>query len=95
MDSEAASPLENAAVRSLMNRQAKMAHEVRNALSGMSLALRALRGMVAPTPEALECIEDLEGCLARIDETVSRALDSARERPAMPVEPADAPRAAH
>lgn len=66
---------------------AMMAHEIRNPLAGMSLALRALRGMVPPNPGATECLDDLESCIERINATVSRALDLAKE-------PQDAPRAA-
>lgn len=60
---------------------AMMAHEIRNPLAGMSLALRALRGLVGGDPEATECLDDLDSCLVRINDTVSRALDFAKVRP--------------
>ncbi|HUT32845.1 MAG TPA: ATP-binding protein [Planctomycetota bacterium] len=60
---------------------AMMAHEIRNPLAGISLALRALRDMVPSDPEAAECLEDMESCLVRINDTVSRALDFAKVRP--------------
>ncbi len=67
-----------------------MAHEVRNPLAGMSLALRALRRIIGGNAEAEECLDDLERCAARINDAVSRALESARPRP---LEAADGPRA--
>jgi len=58
-----------------------MAHEIRNPLAGMSLALRALRGLAGDGPEARECLDDLESCIVQINDTVSRALDYAGQRP--------------
>ncbi len=63
---------------------ATMAHEIRNPLAGMALALRALRGLVPGDPDATECLDDLESCLERINDTVSRALDLAKEPPHAP-----------
>ncbi len=67
-----------------------LAHEIRNPLAGMTLALRALRQIVGDNPEANECLDDLDACVMRINDTVSRALDPA---PARPLEPPDGPRA--
>lgn len=58
-----------------------MAHQIRNPLAGMSLALRALERVVGGNPEGRECLADLENCLVRINDTVSRLLDFARARP--------------
>lgn len=62
---------------------AMMAHEIRNPLAGMELALRVLRGLVAANPEARECVEDLAECAARIRDAVSLAEDLAAVRPVM------------
>jgi len=60
---------------------AMMAHEIRNPLAGMSLALRML-GTTDPTDDLRdECIRDLDGCLQRINTTVSRVLDFGKARP--------------
>jgi len=58
-----------------------MAHQIRNPLAGMALALRALERLVGGDPEGRECLADLDGCLVRINDTVSRLLDFARARP--------------
>jgi len=63
---------------------AMMAHEIRNPLAGMSLALRALRGPGCTPELEAECLDDLDHCLRRINDTVSRALDFARVRPMNP-----------
>ena len=76
---------------------AMMAHEIRNPLAGMSLALRALRGSTdSPRPEPVEgrgakggeiereCLDDLAHCLGRINATVSRVLDFSKARRVVP-----------
>ena len=63
---------------------AMMAHEIRNPLAGMSLALRTLRTSGGDKQLEAECLDDLEACLRRIDNTVSRALDFSKARPPMP-----------
>jgi PAS domain S-box-containing protein len=60
---------------------AMMAHEIRNPLAGMSLATRSLRSDDTSQKVQEECLDDLEACLKRIDDTVSRALDFAKTRP--------------
>jgi len=57
-----------------------MAHEIRNPLAGISLALRTLRRR---PEEAMhrECVDDIEACVRRVDETIERALNFARVRP--------------
>jgi PAS domain S-box-containing protein len=62
---------------------AMMAHEIRNPLAGMSLALRTLQGSLGEPEVVQECLEDLEHCLQRINATVSRALDFTKARPLM------------
>ncbi|HPD14639.1 MAG TPA: ATP-binding protein [Planctomycetota bacterium] len=58
-----------------------MAHQIRNPLAGMALALRALERLVGGNAEGRECLADLDHCLVRINDTVSRLLDFARARP--------------
>jgi PAS domain S-box-containing protein len=60
---------------------AMMAHEIRNPLAGMSLATRSLRSDDTSQKVRDECLDDLEACLKRIDDTVSRALDFSKTRP--------------
>lgn len=60
---------------------AMMAHEIRNPLAGMSLALRVLRGARGDRETEDECLDDLAQCLGRINATVSRALDFSKARP--------------
>ncbi len=60
---------------------AMLAHEIRNPLAGMSLALRVLRGANGDEETAGECLEDLAQCLGRINATVSRILDFSKARP--------------
>lgn len=63
---------------------AMMAHEVRNPVAGMALALRILRGLLPDSPAVQECLADLEGGLQRVDGTVSRVLDFSKVRPLQP-----------
>jgi len=60
---------------------AMMAHEIRNPLAGMSLALRVLRGARGDRETEDECLDDLAQCLGRINATVSRVLDFSKARP--------------
>jgi PAS domain S-box-containing protein len=60
---------------------AMMAHEIRNPLAGMSLALRMLRSARGDTEIEDECLSDLAHCLERINATVSRVLDFSKARP--------------
>ena len=60
---------------------AMMAHEIRNPLAGMSLALRMLGTAEDDDEMRQECVGDLDGCLQRINATVSRVLDFAKARP--------------
>jgi len=60
---------------------AMMAHEIRNPLAGMALAIRSLRGPATEPAVQDECLDDLEECLQRIDDTVTRALDFSEVRP--------------
>jgi len=60
---------------------AMMAHEIRNPLAGMALAIRALRRAVPADAQTDECLGDLDACLRRIDATVGRALGFARSYP--------------
>jgi len=60
-----------------------MAHEIRNPLAGISLAVRVLRrGTSGKARE--ECLDDIEACLRRVNETVERTLNFARARPFQP-----------
>jgi len=63
---------------------AMMAHEIRNPLAGMSLALRMLRDAKGDGALERECRRDLEHCVQRINATVSRVLDFSKARPLMP-----------
>jgi len=63
---------------------AMMAHEVRNPLAGMALALRVLRSLLPGSPPAHECLADLEGGLQRVNATVTRVLDFSKDRPLQP-----------
>lgn len=58
-----------------------MAHDIRNPLAGMGLALRALRGMLGANAEAIECLDDAVDCMERMARTVSQAEDFAAARP--------------
>jgi PAS domain S-box-containing protein len=58
-----------------------MAHEIRNPLAGMSLAIRLLRHYPDDSGTRDRCLDDLAEGLRRIDETVSRAMDFANPRP--------------
>jgi len=60
---------------------AMIAHEVRNPLAGMSLALRMLRSVPADSPLARECLDDLETGLQRVNATISRVLDFSKALP--------------
>lgn len=60
---------------------AMMAHEIRNPVAGMSLALRMLRGAQGDRALEDECIDDLADCLRRINATVSRVLDFSKAKP--------------
>ena len=89
LDVTATRPLEQESLQSqrlaaIGEMAAMMAHEIRNPLAGMALALRALRPIVGDHAEGKECLDDLDRCVKRIDETVSRALDFARARPPSP-----------
>ena len=57
-----------------------MAHEIRNPLAGISLAVRALRQRPEEATHQ-ECLDDIEACLRRIDDTIERTLNFARARP--------------
>ncbi len=60
-----------------------MAHEIRNPLAGISLAVRALRRGASGKVRD-ECLDDIEACLRRVNDTVERTLNFARARPFQP-----------
>ncbi|MFP4058522.1 MAG: ATP-binding protein [Candidatus Brocadiia bacterium] len=60
---------------------AMMAHEIRNPLAGMSLAVRTLRSAPREPEVVEECLVDLDQCLQRINATVSRVLEFSKARP--------------
>jgi len=60
---------------------AMMAHEIRNPLTGMVLAIRALRPIAGHSSAGKGCLDDLERCVERINDTVSRALEFAKVQP--------------